>query len=182
MVVGQMGDTPGLASIVFAGGGIVDFDPPTAYRAAIVGCAHVRIMPVGRAGRSRRRMWCCDRSPGPEVEARAQRTGLECTCRNADHRLHFLARAEGGRAGSWAIGGGGARPAHRRSVSSAPALRIADRYVAGPVAARPKVLRRSRDFARQRWPFGQLRLTRGGWFRRLSGCPATSSACGIRIW
>ena len=43
-------------------------------------------------------------------------------------------------------------------------------------------LRRGRDFARQRWPFGQFHLTRAGGFVGWAGCPATSSACGIRIW
>ena len=42
-------------------------------------------------------------------------------------------------------------------------------------------LRRRRDFARQRWPFGQFHLTRAGGFVGSVGCPATSSACGIRI-
>src|SRR6185437_15709523 len=45
-----------------------------------------------------------------------------------------------------------------------------------------KVLRRSRDFARQRWPFGPFHLTSAGGFVGWAGCPATSSACGIRIW
>jgi hypothetical protein len=36
------------------------------------------------------------------------------------------------------------------------------------VFAGTRRLRRSRDFARRRWPFGQFRLTRSGWFRRLS--------------
>ena len=45
-----------------------------------------------------------------------------------------------------------------------------------------KGLRRRRDFARQRWPFGQFHLTRAGGFVGWAGCPATSSACGIRIW
>ena len=42
-------------------------------------------------------------------------------------------------------------------------------------------LRRGRDFARQRWPFGQFHLTSAGGFVGWAGCPATSSACGIRI-
>jgi len=46
----------------------------------------------------------------------------------------------------------------------------------------PGVLRRRRDFARQRWPFGQFHLTRAGGFVGWAGCPATSSACGIRTW
>ena len=43
-------------------------------------------------------------------------------------------------------------------------------------------LRRRRDCARQRWPFGQFDLTGAGGFLGWDGCPATSSACGIRIW
>ncbi len=44
-----------------------------------------------------------------------------------------------------------------------------------------KKLRRGRDFARQRWPFGQFRLTRAGGFLDWDGCPATSSVFGMRI-
>jgi hypothetical protein len=45
-----------------------------------------------------------------------------------------------------------------------------------------KFLCRSRDFARQRWPFGQFHLTSAGGFVGWAGCAATSSVCGIRIW
>jgi hypothetical protein len=51
-------------------------------------------------------------------------------------------------------------------------------YLASP----DKTLRRIRDCARKRWPFGQFHLTRAGGFVGWARCPATSSACGIRIW
>ena len=52
----------------------------------------------------------------------------------------------------------------------------------GDATSKPyKDLRRRRDCARQRWPFGQFDLTGAGGFLGWDGCPATSSACGIRI-
>ena len=72
----------------------------------------------------------------------------------------------------------------RRLVAdTADQLGSLDVMVANAGIAQTKaLLSRGRDFARQRWPFGQFRLTRAGGFVGSVGCSATRSACSIRIW